>query len=230
MIKEVILNNPIWVIGDVHGEYNLLIDLLEKIPEKDNICFVGDIIDRGKDSKKIIQLIRERNYYCVLGNHEEMALTDFESWLKYGGDATIYSYLKNKDFEKYLENKELVNDLEWLETLPTIIKFKIKKEGLFSRYEKPLYVSHSGLKLFKSDKKILENNSRHEIIWNRSRHKEVGFAVNIHGHSPILTELSNISKSQINIDSGVVYSGNPMFGYLTGIEYPTKRRFYSKTK
>ena len=49
------------VIGDVHGEYNSLLSLLDILPQTDKICFVGDLIDRGPDSKKIIDLIREKN-------------------------------------------------------------------------------------------------------------------------------------------------------------------------
>ena len=243
-MKTIILDKPMWIIGDVHGEYDLLVDLLNQIPEGAPICFVGDLIDRGSNSKEVIQLIREKGYYCVKGNHEDMAVNhlytlldkepqryNLADWIKYGGDATIYSYIKEKDFETYYKKTdEIENDFNWLKNLPTIIKFKIKTGSFFPRYLKPVYASHSSIQLFRSDEKIDKENEDSYVMWNRVRQKEVGFAVNIHGHSPIMTELSNISKSQINVDSGVVYSGNPMFGYLTAIEYPTKRRLYSKTK
>jgi serine/threonine protein phosphatase 1 len=60
------------VIGDVHGcirELELLIDTLK--PEKgDRIIFLGDLINRGPDSKSVLNLARSLNGHSILGNHE----------------------------------------------------------------------------------------------------------------------------------------------------------------
>ncbi|MFY4844058.1 metallophosphoesterase, partial [Aliarcobacter butzleri] len=64
----------IYIIGDVHGCYKSLLALIEQLPNKKNskIVFVGDLIDRGKNSCEVIELIINNNYDCVMGNHEEL--------------------------------------------------------------------------------------------------------------------------------------------------------------
>ena len=39
-----------YAIGDVHGEYETMIRLVEKLPKDAKLFFVGDLIDRGPDS------------------------------------------------------------------------------------------------------------------------------------------------------------------------------------
>lgn len=56
------------VIGDVHGEYDMLMRLMDTLPHK-NIIFVGDLIDRGPDSSKVVSFVKDNGYKCVVGNH-----------------------------------------------------------------------------------------------------------------------------------------------------------------
>ena len=62
--------NKHYVIGDIHGSYNTLLALIEKLPKDANIVFVGDLIDRGKYSSQVVKFIRKNRYKSVLGNHE----------------------------------------------------------------------------------------------------------------------------------------------------------------
>jgi serine/threonine protein phosphatase 1 len=64
------------IIGDVHGHYDGLMLLLDSIEPTtdDQIYFLGDLIDRGPKSAQVVDFVRENNYGCVLGNHEQMAL------------------------------------------------------------------------------------------------------------------------------------------------------------
>jgi predicted phosphodiesterase len=74
----------IWVIGDIHGSKDLLDAVLDKIREREKskkekvekIIFLGDYIDRGPDSKGVMDTIINLKYdkICLSGNHEEMAL------------------------------------------------------------------------------------------------------------------------------------------------------------
>lgn len=64
-------------IGDIHGEYTKLKDLLEDlhIQPEDELIFLGDYIDRGKDSKGVLEILRKLkeklpNVRLLWGNHE----------------------------------------------------------------------------------------------------------------------------------------------------------------
>lgn len=61
------------VVGDIHGCYDELQKLLKKVDFCDNdLCIsVGDVVDRGADSWKVVDFFKNTpNAYCVLGNHE----------------------------------------------------------------------------------------------------------------------------------------------------------------
>ena len=69
-----------YIIGDVHGEFDKKA-LKDKLPQNANLVFVGDLVDRGKKSKEVIEFVKDNNYSCVLGNHEKMMM-DFLKSLK----------------------------------------------------------------------------------------------------------------------------------------------------
>lgn len=80
MSYELIKNipqQPLAIIGDIHGEYtaleNLLIQLKNNSKDR-RIVFIGDLCDRGPKSvsviKKVISLIHSKKAYVILGNHE----------------------------------------------------------------------------------------------------------------------------------------------------------------
>ncbi len=72
----------IFAVGDIHGRLDCLNGLLAKLPltDDDTILFLGDYVDRGPDSRgvieRLIQLSEERGERCVclIGNHEDMML------------------------------------------------------------------------------------------------------------------------------------------------------------
>lgn len=109
-------------IGDVHGHYDGLMQLLNAIAptSSDQIYFLGDLIDRGPKSSQVVSFVRQQGYSCLLGNHEQLlleALPDgkvihqaLQAWLYSGGQNTVASY----------SNPELlVDDVNWFRTLPT---------------------------------------------------------------------------------------------------------------
>ena len=91
-------------ITDIHGELKKLESVLSKINTKPNDIFVfmGDYIDRGPDSKGVVDRIIEQSNYnkCIylIGSHEYALLhspsDDYYKYLfdNYGGPATIRSY------------------------------------------------------------------------------------------------------------------------------------------
>lgn len=91
-------------IGDIHGcdvALEVLLDALQPTTN-DTVVILGDVIDRGPDSKRCIELLINLRTSCrlvfLLGNHEEMLFDagNFgqwaQGWLRYGGTETLQSY------------------------------------------------------------------------------------------------------------------------------------------
>lgn len=68
-----------YFVGDIHGELALLMRALQRCRfdfDQDRLFSVGDIIDRGPQSLKTLELLNEKWFFAVLGNHEEMLLAE----------------------------------------------------------------------------------------------------------------------------------------------------------
>ena len=54
----------IYIICDVHGCYKTLLALINQFPNKQNskIVFVGDLIDKGKNTHDVIEFVKNNNY------------------------------------------------------------------------------------------------------------------------------------------------------------------------
>jgi serine/threonine protein phosphatase 1 len=98
----------LFAVGDIHGcpvELGALLDGVG-FAAGDTACFVGDYLDRGPDSKGVIDLLLDRraampevSWVFLKGNHEDMALAFLgrpgrwgESWMMNGGTAAVRSY------------------------------------------------------------------------------------------------------------------------------------------
>lgn len=69
--------NNIYVISDIHGEFDLFIKMLKKInfSRNDRLIILGDVLDRGSQPIKIIEYVMEKdNIKLLMGNHEKMFL------------------------------------------------------------------------------------------------------------------------------------------------------------
>lgn len=72
-----------YVLGDLHGCYSLLQEALDQVnfdPARDRVFSVGDLVDRGPDSLKCLQLLKQPWFYAVLGNHELMLMDFFVNY------------------------------------------------------------------------------------------------------------------------------------------------------
>ncbi len=93
-------------IGDIHGCAQALATLLKALAPQpgDTIITLGDYVDRGPDSRQVVERLIELAEHCtlvpLLGNHEEMMLlahnnpksAALQNWLHAGGAATLESY------------------------------------------------------------------------------------------------------------------------------------------
>jgi serine/threonine protein phosphatase 1 len=116
----------IFVIGDVHGCYYTLLNLIKKLPKNSELIFVGDLCDKGNYSKEVLEFAINNNHKCVKGNHEHFFQKHminavernkeslWSSDFKFGGQQSIASY----DEDIMLIKKHL----NWISELPIFIE------------------------------------------------------------------------------------------------------------
>jgi serine/threonine protein phosphatase 1 len=222
----------LYAVGDIHGERELLEELLASLPLQpdDRLVFMGDYVDRGPDSKGVVDLLLSLadEYACIFlaGNHESMFL-DFLGWrgeawfagdafLSNGGDRTLasYGYFDLPDPEPGK-----------LELPPGHEKFfrQLQLHHLEGDY---LFV-HAGLGralLRESDLHFALRRARPEdLLWDRSTldaPHTLGVTI-VYGHTP--NHDFSVRWNQpfsIGIDTGAVYGGR-----LTAIRLPDESVF-----
>lgn len=194
----------IYAIGDVHGRYDLLKRLLVLIKkdmvasksseiEKIIIVFLGDYIDRGHQSKDVIETLSQLELKSVelvflKGNHEAAILDFIEnpstgaSWTKFGGRETLSSYgvdIPNsidtiKDWEGYQRTMIANMPRHHLSFLYDLQSYKIIDEYMFV---------HAGV-----DPAVpVQSQTDNEYLWIRDAFlksmKKLPFII-VHGHTP----------------------------------------------
>ena len=100
------------IIGDVHGCFDELVELLEICKGRDpDVCtiFVGDLINKGPKNGEVVKLVREMGAYCVRGNHDEVCLRSWQNYVE--GREPL-----SKSFEWLHQLSR--EDLQWLYELP----------------------------------------------------------------------------------------------------------------
>ena len=130
MEEKTTLPGKTFAIGDIHGCLQALDAVLEAInpSEHDTVVTLGDYVDRGDDSRGVIDRLIELQKRCHLvplrGNHEEMMVDVVirggppHSWLRYGGVNTLDSYGFIGDMEVVPESHRefLLGLRDWHET------------------------------------------------------------------------------------------------------------------
>ena len=115
------MNGRIIAIGDIHGCHQEFAELLERLAltKDDQLILLGDLINRGPDSLKVIDLAREHHALSLLGNHEARLLnyrkTKDTAFLK-ETDFQTFEKLRPEDWA-YLEAMPLTHYVEELNTV-----------------------------------------------------------------------------------------------------------------
>ena len=219
------MSEQIYIIGDVHGCFNTLLELIKQFPkkEKSQICFVGDVIDRGLFGCDVVELIMQNDYKMVMGNHERRLLNNkFEflnnkvpfdrSWFfGNGGEATYRSYLgQSTEFKQ--------RHVDFLESRPVYLEFKDYK----THNGEHLVVSHSAVGNMwelRNDKYASEEFRRH-LLSGRGDELQVSGIFNVYGHTPV--KEVKFYKNSADIDTGCVFNE---VGYdkLSALEFPSMK-------
>jgi serine/threonine protein phosphatase 1 len=206
-----------FAIGDIHGcasELRLLLNKLPLTPDS-TVVFLGDYIDRGPQSKEVVDTILELRQTChvvtLKGNHEDLLLSFLENprsqkagqFIFNGGSATLASYSDSQG--------------DW-SMPPAHLEFfkQLQLNYLWDRY---IFV-HANVPDVPYEGFVPQKHAE-SLMWSRqafsSREHPWALTV-VHGHTPIRQPY--ISNTNINLDTGCAYSH-----LLTAMEFPSQRLY-----
>ncbi|MBI3452117.1 MAG: serine/threonine protein phosphatase [Rhodospirillales bacterium] len=218
----------VYAIGDIHGRADLLADLHERIvrdaarrsARRKVVVYLGDYIDRGYESRQVIDLLLDRPLAAfervhLIGNHEQSMLTFLDdlaigpAWLQYGGLEALFSYgivvdrgAGDEGARLAKAQKELRAKLpqRHLEFLKSLARMHIEGDYLFV---------HAGIR----PGVPLERQDERDLLWIRDEFlastADHGKVV-VHGHS--ISERPELRRNRIGIDTGAFATGR-----LTGL-------------
>jgi len=212
-----------FVIPDIHGccrTFRSLVSEVIRLDHADELYLLGDMIDRGPDSKGVLDFILELcdqgfSIKGVKGNHEEMCLRagegleSMELWIANGGLATLRSFAA-----------EYADEIPWryrslLRGLPNYILLD------------DFVIVHAALN-FDSNDPFADTEA---MLWMRECSVDtsrIGDRRLVSGHTPVTREqlTASLSTSRILIDNGCVFTGRPGLGSLTALELNSMRVWY----
>ncbi|MGN6817554.1 MAG: metallophosphoesterase family protein [Sphingomonas sp.] len=228
----------LYAIGDVHGRLDLLTNLLDAIDRDDaargpadtRVILLGDLVDRGPQSKQVIDHLLTRDWgtrrpVFLKGNHEEVFLLTLAGnleaarfWVRIGGAETMASYGVSAS---------LIESGEMLSVCEDFARRVPDAHAMFlNRMIDSLVVGgycfvHAGIK----PGVPLDRQKPEDLRWIRERFLDFEGshgAIVVHGHSisPAVEELHN----RIGIDTGAYASGT-----LTAIGIESGHRWFLAT-
>ena len=206
----------IFAIGDIHGCYDKLRTLMQRIPydpQQDTLVFLGDYIDRGARSREVLdylcRLRREnRKVIMLIGNHEHLMLQYHRT-----GDPALLPFLRHLGIDATLDSYGANNpkSLQEMDFLPAEHRELLELLLPYWETEKYIFV-HAGLEpnlpLDQHDLSILCETRSTFLTTEHDYGKLVIF-----GHTPF--DMPFVTPTRIGIDTGAVY-GN----LLTALELP----------
>ncbi|WP_417413221.1 metallophosphoesterase family protein [Hoeflea sp.] len=218
-----------YAIGDVHGRRDLLAALLGAISRdsggrKSRIVFLGDIIDRGPQSRQCLDLVTrtlesQPDSRLILGNHEEFMLTFLDAaspqaretaarrWFPNGGSETLRSY----GFEDTGDLEAIAGQLG--RDNPGHIA-TLRNAGWMAETDNLFFV-HGGI-----DPHLpLGEQDPVTTRWIRDRfldHKAPLPKIIVHGHTITASSLPELHANRIALDTGAVHSGHLTCGVFDG--------------
>ena len=232
-----------YVIGDIHGEYDLFLQLLDKIKlrDQDTLYLMGDVLDRGPHPlKALLKLMEMPNAFCLLGNHEWMALEclpflmeeiteeaaerlgekqikALASWMQNGCGTTLEEFRK-------LDRETQEEVLDYLKDL--LLYAEVEAGG------KRFFLVHAGLNDYAPQKPI-EAYSLFDLIWKRADYSRriIPDKTLVSGHTPTQTITENPrpgfvyrGNGHLAVDCGAGFTG----GRLAAVCLESGEEFYAE--
>lgn len=198
----------IFVIGDVHGCFDTLRELVEtqiRPLKDDQIILLGDTINRGSSSKKVLDYLMHLNVEgykirCIRGNHEQTLLMAFDCGFEF--------------FENYLEK---YNSLDLLDgDLPLYLKFCAEMDYYIETED--YILSHLG---FTKSVPTPSNDTR-ALFHGINIYVEDIDKKQVYGHiTKSVNEIKKVLQEgfhQLSIDGGCVFKQEEGLGHLCCLE------------
>jgi serine/threonine protein phosphatase 1 len=239
--RSVARGQPGWrayAIGDVHGCLDLLDTLLADIladhdsrpPARGLLVLLGDLIDRGPDSARVLERLRTFDWagfklVGLAGNHEEVLLkilngdaSEIAGWLRFGGAETLLSYGADPTALEALSPE--VAQRRIAEVIPKADGHFLEQLGDSMRFGDYLFV-HAGIRPGVRP----EQQTLRDLRWIRepflSDTRDHGMIV-VHGHT--ISDQVEEYGSRIGIDTGAYATGR-----LTALGIEGDRRWLIDT-
>lgn len=221
----------IYVIPDIHGEYNKLVTLMDKINKErrpeDTIVFLGDYIDRGKRSKDVVNYVfdlvsNDDNIIPLLGNHDDAfwhSLKNIDKlniytveWLARYCIETLESYGIDTTSLKSFELNQTEFCREHFDSLITEIKSFKESED----YRKFNILMHNCAVIYKQDKyefthsggvswNHAKNQTKDQLLWSRDFQPRKDGLIHVCGHTPTKSGEVEEINDMLLCDVGVVF-------------------------
>lgn len=190
-------------IGDVHGCLDQLKALVGHVrtefPDNEiQWIFVGDYIDRGPDSRGVIQFVNELpNTIALKGNHEDMLTTAWRSSDGYRQAQWDHEYGKItcKSFDVEQCGDIPMSYIRWMEERPYYHQDSMGRVFVHAGIQRNLPLSMT------AQSKQYMIWARHEFMLDPDPSVFV-----IHGHTPVFGG-PDLHHNRVNIDTGCVYGG-----------------------
>ena len=221
----------VYAIGDVHGRYDKLREMEDAIaahlaaaspPVDCGVIFLGDYIDRGPDSRAVVEYLLSREFAglatrCLIGNHEAAMLEFLEdpaigpAWLTYGGLATLASYGVSMPAGPVEDRMEYLRQ-GLLAKVPASHVAFLRDLELWAQIGDYLFV-HAGVR----PGRTLDRQSRTDLLEIRepflSHRRALPWRV-VHGHT--VSEAPEIKPHRIGVDTGAYASGRLSCAVIEG--------------
>lgn len=161
-----------FAVGDIHGCFSVLEQALEEAsfdPARDRVICVGDLVNRGPESARALEFLRQDWFYTVCGNHDRGIRQDFQLMNEKGIAAVCDEYERHGlGWILLLEEAAQKEFIEAFEALPYALEVPLKTGGLigFTHAEVPEGLSWQDFvqKLKNGDKRVMQT-----ALWGRSR-------------------------------------------------------------
>lgn len=201
-----------YVIGDIHGRYDLVEQALRDVSfdiSCDRLFCVGDLINRGSESKCVIEFLQKPYVHAIRGNHEDMLLNLYAE-NKIPTVEQLKEYAENIGLGWWLNlsSQEQAQILTLLKDLPLIAEIQTDQKNVGLVHGD----IHTSLDWNTFKELVLEEHPRviAEALWGRTRLsygieeevKGIGRVYVGHTVQPKIRKLANV----IAIDTGAVFN------------------------